>query len=158
VFLAFGSGIADPQSGLVMNNRMFGFSSDASDPNIVAPGKRPSHTLNPVLVKDAGGAIRYALASPGGPGQTLTLTQILQAMTDHGLTLQDAIALPRWSVDLDGSLIIEPDIPDDTIAQLQSGGFAIRRAPADSLFFGSAECGGLVAVADNRREAYAIAL
>jgi gamma-glutamyltranspeptidase len=164
VFLAFGSGIADPQSGLVMNNRMLGFSNEAGDPNTVSAGKQPSHTLNPVLVTDGSGAIRYVLATPGGPGQTLTLTQILQAMTDHGLTLQDAIALPRWSVDLAGSLIVEPDMPDDTLTQLEKYGFIVRRAAANSLFFGSAECverrpdGGLVAVADNRREAYALAL
>jgi gamma-glutamyltranspeptidase/glutathione hydrolase len=163
VFLAFGSGVADPATGILLNNRMIGFSTRSDHPNMVAPEKQPAHTLNPVIVLE-GDRVRYVLATPGGPGQTITLTQVLQAMCDHGLPLQDAIGLPRWSVDLTGSLIVEPGLPEETVRVLQKIGFDTKRAAGNTLFFGSAECverfpeGGLVAVADDRREAYAIAI
>lgn len=49
VFLVFGSGVADPETGIVLNNRMIGFTTEPGHPNCVAPEKRPAHTLNPVL-------------------------------------------------------------------------------------------------------------
>ncbi len=163
VFLVFGSGVADPESGVLMNDRMLGFTLEKGHPNVVAPGKRPAHTLNPVITFDKTG-VRHVLLTPGGPGQTLTLTQVLQAMTDHGLPLHEAVSLPRWSMDLAGEIILEADMPQAVFDGLNKLGIAAARGAKGSPFFGSAECverlpgGGLVAVADHRREAHAIAI
>lgn len=163
VFLVFGSGVADPESGVLMNDRMLGFSLEKGHPNVAAPGKRPAHTLNPVITFDKTG-VRHVLLTPGGPGQTLTLTQVLQAMTDHGLPLHEAVALPRWSMDLAGEVILEADMPQAVFDGLNKLGVAAVRGAKGSPFFGSAECverlpgGGVVAVADHRREAQAIAV
>ncbi len=163
VFLVFGSGVADPESGVLLNDRMLGFTLEKGHPNYAAPAKRPAHTLNPVMTFDGSG-VRHVLLTPGGPGQTLTLTQILQAVADHGLPLHEAVALPRWSMDLAGEVIVEADMPGATLDALRKIGIAAGRGAKGSPFFGSAECverlpgGGVVAVADNRREAYAIAI
>ncbi len=163
VFLVFGSGVADPESGVLLNDRMLGFTLEKGHPNVVAPGKRPAHTLNPVITFDKTG-VRHVLLTPGGPGQTLTLTQVLQAMTDHGLPLHEAIALPRWSMDLAGDIILEPEMPQAVFDGLDRLGVPAGRGAKGSPFFGSAECvarmpdGGVTAVADHRREAYAIAI
>lgn len=163
VFLVYGSGVADPESGILLNNRMIGFTSEEGHPNVVAPGKRPAHTLNPVLTLEDG-KIRHVLLTPGGPGQTLTLTQVLQAATDHHLPLHEAVALPRWSMDLGGAVIVEPEFSDTTIEALNDLDVPARRVGSGSPFFGSVECierlpqGGLIAVADDRREAHAIAI
>ncbi len=163
VFLVFGSGVADPESGVLMNDRMLGFTLEKGHPNVAAPGKRPAHTLNPVITFDKTG-VRHVLLTPGGPGQTLTLTQVLQAMTDHGLSLQEAVSLPRWSMDLAGDIILESDMPQPIFDGLNKLGVAAARGARGSPFFGSAECverlpgGGVVAVADHRREAHAIAV
>ena len=104
------------------------------------------------------------LLTPGGPGQTLTLTQVFQATVDHALPLHEAVALPRWSMDLAGEVIVEADLPDAAFEALRKLGIGVGRGAKGSPFFGSAECvermpgGGLVAVADDRREAYAIAV
>ena len=50
----FGSAFMDPGTGILMNNRMTGFRVDPADPRNVAPRKRPSHTLNPVMVRSTG--------------------------------------------------------------------------------------------------------
>ena len=163
VFLVFGSGVADPESGVLLNDRMLGFTLEKGHPNVAASGKRPAHTLNPVITFDKTG-VRHVLLTPGGPGQTLTLTQVLQAMTDHGLSLQDAVALPRWSMDLAGDILLESEMPQAVFDGLTKLGVPAARGAKGSPFFGSAECvermpdGGLAAVADYRREAYAIAI
>ncbi|HEY0440385.1 MAG TPA: gamma-glutamyltransferase [Xanthobacteraceae bacterium] len=163
VFLGYGSGVADPETGILLNNRMFGFTNAPDHPNVVAPRKRPAHTLNPAMALE-GGEIRYVLATPGGPGQTLTLTQVLQAMVEHRLPLHEAMALPRWSMDLSGSVILEPGLPQATFDALRRRDHKVTWGAAGSPFFGSAECverlpgGGLLAVADHRRDGHAIAL
>jgi gamma-glutamyltranspeptidase len=163
VFMVYGSACADPGTGILLNNRMIGFTLEKGHPNCAAPGKRPAHTLNPVITIEDG-RVRHVLLSPGGPGQTLTLTQILQAATDHRLPLADAIALPRWSMDLEGRTIVEPDFPAAVFDELNALGHEVGRGVAGSPFFGSAECverlsdGSLLAVADDRREAAAAAL
>src|SRR5256885_9887129 len=49
VFSAFGAATVVPGTGILLNNRLTGFSLDPRSPNAVAPGKRPVHTLNTVI-------------------------------------------------------------------------------------------------------------
>src|SRR5690606_16070307 len=53
VFNEFGSCWMAPGTGLLLNNRMYGFSSKPGHVNAVAPGKRTAHTLHcPMVLKD----------------------------------------------------------------------------------------------------------
>jgi len=141
---------------------MIGFNTEADHPNCVAPGKRPAHTLCPVMVLDGDNALRYVLGTPGGPGQTITLVQVLHNALDLGLNLWDAIAAPRWSMDLGADVVVEASLPPPIAAAVSEAGIPISRAHADSPFFGSAEAiefgdaGVLCGAADFRREAVAI--
>ncbi|MGE4240048.1 gamma-glutamyltransferase family protein [Ramlibacter sp.] len=160
VFLVFGSGIADPRSGLLLNNRLFGFSVDPSHPNCVAPRKRPAHTLCPAMVlRD--GRLRFALGTPGGPGQTITLSQVIEGMLHRKASLVDAIRAPRWSMDLQSACVVEPSMPEHVISGVRAQGIEMKHTGPDSPFFGSAEGielhddGTLTGVADNRRDAAA---
>ncbi|MDO9217862.1 MAG: gamma-glutamyltransferase, partial [Lacisediminimonas sp.] len=76
IFNPFGSHYLDPQTGVLLNNRMFGFDHVPGRVNSIAPGKRSAHTLNPVIVTKAG-KLRWVYASPGGISQTVTGTQIM---------------------------------------------------------------------------------
>jgi gamma-glutamyltranspeptidase/glutathione hydrolase len=161
IFLVFGSGTVDPNTGILMSNRMIGFTTEAGHPNEVAPRKRPAHTLCPCQVFDAQGEIRYAVGTPGGPGQTLTISQVLQAVLDRGASLEEAIATPRWSQDLGSAAVVEHNLPQATVEAMKRAGIELQIAQPNSPFFGSAEGihrgtdGRFTGVADFRRDAWA---
>lgn len=159
VFHVFGSAFMDPGTGILMNNRMTGFRVDPNDPRNVAPGKRPSHTLNPVMVlKD--GKPKYLMTTPGGPGQTLSMVQVLSNLVDRGMELTSAIEYPRWSVSLDGKFLLETGYPEEVARELERRGHAVVHGSGAS-YFGSAKTievldnGVLTGAADTRREAFA---
>ncbi len=91
VFNVFGSAFLEPATGILFNNRMQGFTHRPGRPNSVGPGRRPAHTLCPVMVH-RGGRVRYVMASPGGISQTLTNAQVLTHLIDEG---QDVAAAGR---------------------------------------------------------------
>jgi len=159
VFHVFGSCFLDPGTGILMNNRMTGFSTEPGTANVVAPRKRPSHTLNPVVVLDSG-RVRYLMTTPGGPGQTITNVQILTNMVDRGMELAAAVEEPRWSLNLAGEILLDEVIADAVETKLAAQGLETRRA-AGAAYFGSAKMmeilpnGVMCGVADVRREAYA---
>lgn len=159
VFHVFGSAFLDPGTGILLNNRMTGFVTDPSHRNAVAPHKKPSHTLNPVMAF-RGGKVKYLLTTPGGPAQTISNVQMLTNMRDRGLELSAAIEAPRWSIDGQGNALIDDEFPDAVGDALKARGFEVGRASGAS-YFGSSKCvevldnGVLCGAADHRREAYA---
>jgi len=163
VFMVFGSGVSDPETGVLLNNRMLGFTLEDDHPNALAPRKRPAHTLCPAMVfKD--NRLRYALSTPGGPGQTLTLVQIIQALIEEGASLKAAVEAPRWSMDLSGAALAEDTMPPSVVEGVKSLGVDMATAEPKSPFFGSVKAvemqagGRLRGVADHRRDATVRAL
>ncbi len=161
VFTLFGSFVMDPETGILLNNRMRGFSLDPTSRNALAGGKRPAHTLSPAIVlKD--GRLRFLLGTPGGPGQTITLAQVLHNRLIHDLPLAPAIAEPRWSLDLEGNVLVERGIAPEVLQDLAQAGVEARSVSGSSPFFGSAEAieilegGVFCGAADFRREALAL--
>jgi gamma-glutamyltranspeptidase/glutathione hydrolase len=152
VFDDFGSGVFVPEGGFILNNRAGGFTRA---PNEAAPGKRPVHTLAPILVETPRGPL--ALATPGADGQIQTLLQVLGRAFDEGLDLASAIACPRWRSE-SGKLLIEAD--HSGAEDLRALGHEVEPLEAGHMKFGAVVCAGYldeapVAVADWRREAWA---
>jgi gamma-glutamyltranspeptidase/glutathione hydrolase len=162
IFVPFGSFVADVDTGIVLNNRLAGFSTTKGHPNEARAGKKPAHTLTPAMVFDEG-KLRYVTVTPGGVGQTLTLTQILTDLIEYRLDLQDAVVLPRWSMDQSGQCYIESGLEGEVAANPAAyRGETIKVAtPQQRFFFGSVEAielskdKKLKAVADFRRDARA---
>jgi gamma-glutamyltranspeptidase/glutathione hydrolase len=95
VYWEFGSGCVLPETGIVWNNRALSFSLDDSHHNVLAPLKKPFHTLNPAYAELVDGR-RMVYGTMGGEGQPQTQACLLSRYLYQGLTLQDAIAEPRW--------------------------------------------------------------
>lgn len=94
--MSFGSRLVAGQSGVWLHNRGIGFSLDPGSPNALRPGRRPAHTLSPVLVTDAGNGLRAALGTRGGDSQPQVVLQLLARMFAAGQDPATALASPRW--------------------------------------------------------------
>jgi gamma-glutamyltranspeptidase len=134
LFHSFGAGILDPVTGIICQNRGAYFSLDPDSPNVLAPGKRPAHTLMPAMVLD-GSAPRAVLGTMGGSGQPQILSQILLRL-QRGSGPEDAVAAPRWvygGMEVDSppdELLVESRVPDVAKRSLERTGFPTRQLEA----------------------------
>jgi gamma-glutamyltranspeptidase/glutathione hydrolase len=175
LFNSFGSGILEPESGVVLQNRGALFSLDANHPNVVAPGKRPYHTLTPLLALSGEGVgangqgppqgnLAFTLGTPGGDGQTQSLLQIINNLLLFGMTPQEAIEAPRFRSYPGLEVAMEDRIPASVREDLERRGHQIRVVSGWTATFGGAQMiliepgsGTLVVGSDPRREAYGLA-
>jgi gamma-glutamyltranspeptidase/glutathione hydrolase len=158
LFENFGSGIVDPATGVVFHNRGTGFSLEPGHPNVLAPGKRPLHTIIPGMMSRAGRVIA-AFGVTGGPFQPIGQSRIVSALLDRGLDIQAAIDEPR-SFYRDGTLFLEPALICLT-GDLAAAGHVT--APADQAVGGAHgitidwNSGVLTAGSDARKDGCAMA-
>lgn len=96
IYHGFGSAYIIPRTGILLNNRLTGFVLDPDSPNVVAPGKRPAHTLNAWLATRPDGTLAYVGGTPGGHIQVQTNLQLAVNLVDGGDNPQVAIERPRW--------------------------------------------------------------
>ncbi|MCX2710484.1 gamma-glutamyltransferase family protein [Mycolicibacterium sp. J2] len=166
VYHAFGSGLIDPQTGILFHNRGTSFALDPSSPNVLAPRKRPLHTLMPVLTT-RDGAVAHVLATMGGQGQPQILTQVLLRMLD-GASAADAVAAPRAVVGqqvgdcTDDTVLAETDVDPAALRDLAAAGLDVVATPRYSEGLGQANVvqvgdnGQLVAASDPRADGSAV--
>ncbi len=161
VYHPFGCAAVAGDTGLLLNNRMLGFSLDPSHPNVMAPGKRTVHTLNTYTLFRKG---RFLLAggTPGADFQVQTNLQILTGIIDFGLSVQEAVDAPRWGHTQGLELVVEGRIGADVRRELARRGHAVQIADDWEPKLGSAQLiarlpeGGWEGVSDLRREGAAI--
>ena len=163
LFASFGSGLVVPDTGIVLQNRGSLFQFDESHPNVFAPGRRPYHTLAPVMaLRD--GKPWLAFGTPGGDGQTQTHVQVLNNILLFGMTPQEAIDAPRLRRMPDGTLAIEDRVPQDVLDALRARGYNVEPHSGWTGTFGGAQAilfdqttGAMRSGADRRREGYTLA-
>jgi gamma-glutamyltranspeptidase/glutathione hydrolase len=124
VFSEFGSACVVPGTGVLLNNRLTGFSLDPASPNALAPGKRPVHTLNTVIALD-GSTPRFVFGTPGRHAQVQTNFQLAVGLIDEGFDVQRAIEEPRWYHESGRALKIESRFPESTRRALVARGHEI---------------------------------
>ena len=95
VYEAFGAGIVAGDTGITLHNRGSLFSLKAGHPNLLAPGKRPFHTLVPAMVmKDGRPWLSFGVM--GGDMQPQGHVQVLLNLIDFGMNVQEAGEAPRF--------------------------------------------------------------
>ena len=166
VFHAFGSGLIDPETGILFHDRGTSFSLDPRSPNVLAPRKRPLHTLMPVIVTE-NGELRHVLATMGGQGQPQVLTQVFLRLLD-GAAAADAVAAPRTIVGrqapgcTEHSVVVEADVDPAAVASLVASEFEIVEMPRHAEALGQTNVvavdarGQLTAAADPRADGAAV--
>jgi gamma-glutamyltranspeptidase / glutathione hydrolase len=124
-FVGFGSGVVVPGTGIGLHDRGAHFSLDPSDDAVIAPGKRPLHTLIPGLaLRD--GKPWLVFGTMGGDGQPQIHVQLLGHLVDRGLDVQAAIDAPRFVVDVaDGSVAVESRMPTAQVGGLTDRGHEV---------------------------------
>jgi gamma-glutamyltranspeptidase / glutathione hydrolase len=139
---SFGSGIAVPGAGFLLNNEMDDFSAKpgvmnafgmlGGDANAVAAGKRPLSSMTPTIVF-ANGEPWFATGSPGGSRIITVVLQMIVNVIDHGMNIAEAANAPRmhhqWYPDV---LMLEPGFSPDTIRILQQRGHDVQNSRTSS--------------------------
>ena len=95
IYEAFGAGIVAGDTGIALHNRGSLFSLRDGHPNLIAPGKRPFHTLVPAMVmKDGRPWLSFGVM--GGDMQPQGHVQVLLNLIDFGMNVQEAGEAPRF--------------------------------------------------------------
>jgi gamma-glutamyltranspeptidase/glutathione hydrolase len=116
LFEGFGSAILAERSGVMLQNRGFGFRVERGHPNCIAPRKRPMHTIIPGMVmRDGQPVMPYGVM--GGHFQPMGHSLFLTNMLEYGLDIQEALDLPRL-FPLRGKVQLEHGIPHDIAEKL----------------------------------------
>ena len=123
IFENFGSGIVAGDTGIVLHNRASLFSLTPRHPNVLAPGKRPFHTLVPAMVlKDK--RLWLSFGVMGGDMQPQGHTQVLLNIIDFGMNVQEAGEAPRFRHSSQG-LALESAISAEARAGLTKRGHRV---------------------------------
>jgi gamma-glutamyltranspeptidase/glutathione hydrolase len=131
--------------GIALHNRGAAFSLREGDLAEYGPGRRPPHTLSPLLVCRPDGSLHTVLATMGGQAQPQILLQLLARRLKAGEAPADALAAGRWTLDGD-AVAIEAHAPSDWFAGLPARGHRLRPRPSWDDDFGHAH---LIAVEDD---------
>ncbi len=96
VFSVYGSRATVPPYGFVLHNRGSAFSLDPNHPNIVAPRKRPFHSIIAGFVMKEGQPL-MAFGNMGGSVQPETHAQHMVNLIDHGMNVQMTTDAARFT-------------------------------------------------------------
>ncbi|MFQ5958448.1 MAG: gamma-glutamyltransferase family protein [Alphaproteobacteria bacterium] len=95
LYWEFGSGVVLRDTGITWQNRGVSFSLAEGAVNVLKPGRKPFHTIQPPLALLGDGRV-MAYGTMGGEGQPQTQAAIFTRHVTFGQQLQAAVTAPRW--------------------------------------------------------------
>lgn len=151
----FGSGLGIDGVGVGLQNRGQGFSLEAGHPAEIGPGRRPPHTLSPLLAT-RGEVLAGVLGTMGGDAQPQVLLQLIARIFGAGRGVGESIAAGRFMLrsanaveQADGfatwraggrvGVDIEGHAPQEWASELAKRGHDARRIQAFGHGFGHAQ-------------------
>ena len=166
-YMGFGSGVVEPTYGISLQNRGFGFSvnpNGLNPANLVAPGKRPFHTIIPAFLTQGGQPV-MSYGVMGGNMQPQGHMQTLVRMLDYKQNPQAACDAPRWRFNEGLSINAEADMNAQTVQGLNQRGHQLEVINDSYQDFGAGQfiwcmgdpkVQGYVAASDARRDGQAV--
>jgi gamma-glutamyltranspeptidase/glutathione hydrolase len=126
----YGSGVVLGESGINWQNRGCSFSLDERALNVLRPGRKPFHTLNPALALLRDGRT-MVYGNMGGDGQPQTQSAVFTRTIVYGMNPQDAINAPRWLLgrmwgNATDSLKLESRFAPEVVAALRAMGHDVE--------------------------------
>jgi gamma-glutamyltranspeptidase/glutathione hydrolase len=131
---SFGADITSEKSGIVLNDQLDDFTSNAdakklgvnSNPNAARPGARPVSSMMPTIVVRDGRPV-LALGGSGGTAIAPNVTQVLLASLVRGLAPEAAVSAPRFrTASKDATLLLDEGFTDADRADLRWRGEIVK--------------------------------
>lgn len=158
----FGTGLVVPGVRVFLQNRGVGFSLEPGHPGEYGPGRRPPHTLAPLLVTRPDGSLRLLANTMGGDSQPQVLTQLVARHLVAGQDVGTAMGSARWRLSYaeksltgfdtwrgggeDVLVSVEGHAPEAWRTGLERRGHRVSMEPPYNGMFGHSE---LIAVGDD---------
>jgi gamma-glutamyltranspeptidase/glutathione hydrolase len=131
-YAGFGSGIIPKGCGFTLQNRGSNFELQADHPNVLAPNKRPYHTIIPAMITNIhDGSLHSVYGVMGGFMQPQGHVQVLLNMLAFKMHPQAALDAPRVCIGagmpdqgavLDMAVYLEEGISEEVVSQLREMG------------------------------------
>jgi gamma-glutamyltranspeptidase/glutathione hydrolase len=139
IFQGFGSGLVPPGTGFALHNRGGLFTLDPDHPNVLAPRKRPLHTIIPGFMRRDGTRIGFGIM--GAWNQAQAHAQYVANIVDYGLDIQEALEAGRFTkATFDGTDVsIEELVPEAVRDGLVALGHDVTVVPPRTKTFGSGQ-------------------
>lgn len=121
-----GSGVVTPGLGFLYNNFVGHFNPVAGHWDSILPGKRGGGGAPLMLYKD--GKLVMAIGAPGGSRIITAVLQVILNVIDHGMSMEEAVTVPRFHSEEQNKLFVEPEIPESLVEQLQAKHYQVLRS------------------------------
>ncbi len=158
LYQGFGSGVVAGDTGILLQNRGYGFVLEEGHFNCIAPRKRPMHTIIPAMAYRGSQPI-LCFGVMGGHYQAMGHSYVFTNWLDFGMDLQEAVDAPRF-LPRNGELGVERPIPQATRRELERRGHRVVETDVPfgggQLIYIDWESGVLQAASDFRKDGFAM--
>jgi len=136
IYEGFGTSIVPPGTGFALHNRGALFTLEANHPNVLAPRKRPLHTIIPAFMQKDG--VRIGFGIMGGFNQAQAHAQFVSNVADFGMDIQQALEAGRFTKPTftGTDVFVEALVPEPVRAGLAALGHDVVTVPPRTGTFG----------------------